>query len=635
MTWSLIARDATGAFGVAVASRFFAVGALCPHAASGVGALATQALVNPLYAPAALEAMAQRRRSRGDRARADRRRRGPRPPAAAPDRPARAASPRTPAARASTGAAIAPVAAIRVAGNMLAGPQVLDDTAAAFEANQRAAASPLRLIVAMEAGEAAGGDKRGKQAAALIVCTTETYPGARPARRRPRRADRRIAPPVREEPRALPAVRRLPAPPRRSRRASPTAPSSRPKSSASRRHADRAGPAPAEPRRSPCYAESRQSLATPREATHADRTLGRTRHADSPLGSFGLGLALALAARLAAPAHAQTLRIGLAEDPDVLDPTLARTFVGRIVFAALCDKLFDIDEKLAHRAAARDLVRVVGRQQGADAEDAARRHVPRRREARRRRGQVQHRAAQDDGRARTAAASSRSVTTRRRRRSDDRAPQPVGAVRAAPRPARRPRRDDGLAQGRAGRRRQVRRQARLLGPVPLRRARRAGPHRRRALSELLEQGRDPRRPDRLPADRRLDGAPRQPQVGPARLHRAAGAVRRAGAQDRHPLQDREDHRDRLPGHHDQRRQERPRAEESARQGSARARGVRARARPRGHRAGRDGRRRRRSATSGSRRPTRSTRRTCRSRSATSRARRRCSRKPACPIRASR
>ncbi|MBV9562529.1 MAG: ABC transporter substrate-binding protein, partial [Bradyrhizobium sp.] len=41
-----------------------------------------------------------------------------------------------------------------------------------------------------------------------------------------------------------------------------------------------------------------------------------------------------------------TLRIGLAEDPDILDPTLARTYVGRIVFAAICDKLFDIDEKL-------------------------------------------------------------------------------------------------------------------------------------------------------------------------------------------------------------------------------------------------------------------------------------------------
>src|SRR6476469_6691403 len=51
---------------------------------------------------------------------------------------------------------------------------------------------------------------------------------------------------------------------------------------------------------------------------------------------------------LASPASAQgtTLRIGLAEDPDVLDPTLARTFVGRVVFAALCDKLLDVDEKL-------------------------------------------------------------------------------------------------------------------------------------------------------------------------------------------------------------------------------------------------------------------------------------------------
>jgi peptide/nickel transport system substrate-binding protein len=59
--------------------------------------------------------------------------------------------------------------------------------------------------------------------------------------------------------------------------------------------------------------------------------------------------ALAVAAFLSlavSPLAAQQLRFGLAEDPDVLDPTLARTFVGRIVFAALCDKLFDIDEKL-------------------------------------------------------------------------------------------------------------------------------------------------------------------------------------------------------------------------------------------------------------------------------------------------
>ncbi|HEY2630479.1 MAG TPA: ABC transporter substrate-binding protein, partial [Usitatibacter sp.] len=55
---------------------------------------------------------------------------------------------------------------------------------------------------------------------------------------------------------------------------------------------------------------------------------------------------LLVALAFATPAFAQTLRIGLAEDPDVLDPTLARTFVGRVVFAATCDKLLDLDEKL-------------------------------------------------------------------------------------------------------------------------------------------------------------------------------------------------------------------------------------------------------------------------------------------------
>ena len=60
-----------------------------------------------------------------------------------------------------------------------------------------------------------------------------------------------------------------------------------------------------------------------------------------------LGTAVAALFLAIAPATAQTtLRIGLAEDPDVLDPTLARTYVGRIVFASLCDRLFDIDEKL-------------------------------------------------------------------------------------------------------------------------------------------------------------------------------------------------------------------------------------------------------------------------------------------------
>ena len=57
--------------------------------------------------------------------------------------------------------------------------------------------------------------------------------------------------------------------------------------------------------------------------------------------------AAALLLSFEASVQAQTtLRIGLAEDPDILDPTLGRTYVGRIVFASFCDKLFDIDEKI-------------------------------------------------------------------------------------------------------------------------------------------------------------------------------------------------------------------------------------------------------------------------------------------------
>src|SRR5947199_8299735 len=61
MTWTIIARDAaSGAFGVAIATRFFAAGALCPHAESGVGALSTQALVNPHYGKQGLQLLRQR-----------------------------------------------------------------------------------------------------------------------------------------------------------------------------------------------------------------------------------------------------------------------------------------------------------------------------------------------------------------------------------------------------------------------------------------------------------------------------------------------------------------------------------------------------------------------------------------------
>src|SRR5260221_4673284 len=63
-------------------------------------------------------------------------------------------------------------------------------------------------------------------------------------------------------------------------------------------------------------------------------------------GKTSLLLAGAIAGWACAASAQTTLRIGLNEDPDILDPTLARTFVGRIVFAGLCDKLFDITADL-------------------------------------------------------------------------------------------------------------------------------------------------------------------------------------------------------------------------------------------------------------------------------------------------
>ena len=174
MTWSIVARDASGAFGVAVASRFFAVGALCPHARSGVGALSTQALINPTYARPGLDLMSEgvppsevvRVLTSADAGRESRQ-------FHAIDARGRVA--------AHTGNACIHWCGHRaghgysVAGNMLAGPQVVDETAAAYESG---AGLPFaeRLLAALAAGEAAGGDKRGKQAAALLIYTTEEYP---------------------------------------------------------------------------------------------------------------------------------------------------------------------------------------------------------------------------------------------------------------------------------------------------------------------------------------------------------------------------------------------------------------------------------------------------------------------------
>ena len=174
MTWSIVARDASGALGVAVASRFFAVGALCAHARGGVGALATQALVNPGYGPAGLDLLAHGYA-----------------PAAAIAR-LLAADPGRAVRQVHLIDAQGRVAAhtgndcigwcghlaredCSIAGNMLAGPRVVEATADAYRDHPELHFAE-RLIVAMEAGEAAGGDKRGRQSVALRIVTTEDYP---------------------------------------------------------------------------------------------------------------------------------------------------------------------------------------------------------------------------------------------------------------------------------------------------------------------------------------------------------------------------------------------------------------------------------------------------------------------------
>ena len=175
MTWSIVARDAgSGAFGVAVATKFFAVGALCPFARSGVGALATQALVNPTYGGKGL-AMLEAGESAeaalatliaGDAGRATRQ-------VHAIDARGRIAAHTGSDCVAWCGHLIGN--GFSVAGNMLAGPRVIEATAEAYRGG---ADLPFaaRLIAGLEAGEAAGGDKRGKQSAALLIHAGEDYP---------------------------------------------------------------------------------------------------------------------------------------------------------------------------------------------------------------------------------------------------------------------------------------------------------------------------------------------------------------------------------------------------------------------------------------------------------------------------
>ena len=148
------------------------MGALCPHAESGVGALSTQALVNPHYGKKGLELL---------------RAGTPAPEVVkrliAPDegREQRQLHVIDAAGRIGqhTGKeCIDWSGALKgdgfsVAGNMLSNEKVIIETARAYERTKKSFAE--RLIAALEAGEAAGGDKRGKQSAALIIHSHEDY----------------------------------------------------------------------------------------------------------------------------------------------------------------------------------------------------------------------------------------------------------------------------------------------------------------------------------------------------------------------------------------------------------------------------------------------------------------------------
>ena len=172
-TFSIVAHDpAPGMIGVAASTKFPAVGVLVPHTRSGVGAIATQARVNPLLGCDGLDLLERGHDAEetleillGSDPEPEKRQVG------IVDTQGHIA--------AHTGAATDPWRGHLVAqncavmGNLLVGEEVLLAMAVAFEAS---ADEPLgeRLVRALEAGQAAGGDKRGRQSAALYVVDRET-----------------------------------------------------------------------------------------------------------------------------------------------------------------------------------------------------------------------------------------------------------------------------------------------------------------------------------------------------------------------------------------------------------------------------------------------------------------------------
>jgi uncharacterized Ntn-hydrolase superfamily protein len=166
-TFSIVAFDKeAGEWGVAVQSKFFGVGAVVPYARAGVGAIATQARANPTYGPEGLE------RLRGGASAEDvvKQLVGQ-----DPDRDVRQLGVVDAQGRASawTGAKCMAWAGhvtgegFTCQGNILAGEPVVQDMARAFQESKGPLAE--RLLLALEAGQKAGGDKRGMQSAAIVV----------------------------------------------------------------------------------------------------------------------------------------------------------------------------------------------------------------------------------------------------------------------------------------------------------------------------------------------------------------------------------------------------------------------------------------------------------------------------------
>ncbi|WP_216319503.1 DUF1028 domain-containing protein [Deinococcus aestuarii] len=167
MTFSIVGRDAaTGDLGVAVASKFLAVGALVPFARSGVGAVATQSYVNPNFGPDGLRLLAEglspeevSARFQAEDATIHQRQFG------IVGADGRSVTYSGAGCHAWAGGFTGPDVAIQ--GNILTGLEVVDAMAAAWEAGD-GHPLPRRLLGALRAGDAAGGDRRGRQSAALL-----------------------------------------------------------------------------------------------------------------------------------------------------------------------------------------------------------------------------------------------------------------------------------------------------------------------------------------------------------------------------------------------------------------------------------------------------------------------------------